>query len=81
MGVTTMTSGTKKMPLGLLAFCYGLMGPACAINGVFIALAIPEIAPFGFSGLAVAGGIGAVVGIAPALWLAIRIRDGISEGS
>lgn len=74
-----MASGRKRMPPWIFGFCYALMGPACAINGVFVALAIPAIAPFGFNGLAVAGVIGAVVGVAPALWLAIRIRDGIGE--
>lgn len=72
---------TRQTPVWLLAFCYALMGPACAINGAFIAIAVPAMAPFGFHGLVVAGIIGAVVGIAPAIWLARRIHEGIREDS
>lgn len=70
---------TTRTPIWLLAFCYALMGPACAINGAFIAVAIPAMAPFGFNGLVAAGVIGALVGIAPAIWLARRIHEGIRE--
>lgn len=70
-----------RTPLWLLAFCYALMGPAVGINAVFVALAIPATAPFGVTGMMIAGAIGAVVGILPALWLAHRIHKGIREDS
>lgn len=73
------TKDARHTPLWLLAFCYGLMGPACAINGAFVALAIPSLAPYGIDALLAAAALGAVVGIAPALWLARRIADGIRE--
>jgi hypothetical protein len=73
------TPGNPKTPFWLFVFCYALMGPACAINGAFIALAIPAVAKFGIEGLLVAGVLGAVVGILPALWLARRIHEGIRD--
>jgi len=57
------------------------MGPACAINGAFIAIAVPAMAPFGFNGLVAAGIIGALIGIFPAIWLARRIHEGIRDDS
>lgn len=69
----------EKTPAWIVAFCYALMGPACGINGTFIALAIPGMAPYGIGGLLVAGAIGAVIGILPAMWLARRIHAGIRE--
>ncbi len=69
----------ERTPVWLLAFCYALMGSACAINGAFIALAIPSLAVFGLEGLVVAGAIGAAIGIFPAIWLARRIHEGIRE--
>ncbi|MGD9785647.1 MAG: hypothetical protein AB7E80_16760 [Hyphomicrobiaceae bacterium] len=79
-----MTANSKDRPSGqtpnwLYAFCYALMGPACAINGAFIANATPAAVPYGLTGLAVAGGIGALVGLWPAVWLARRIGEGIRE--
>lgn len=68
-----------KAPTWLIAFCYALMGPACAINAVFIALAIPDLATYGINGLFVAAAIGAVIGILPTIWLARRIHEGIRE--
>ncbi|KUO58481.1 MAG: hypothetical protein APF80_01635 [Alphaproteobacteria bacterium BRH_c36] len=68
-----------KMPLWIPAFCYALMGPACAINAVFIALAIPAMAGYGIGGLLAAGAIGAVIGILPGLWLARRIHEGLQD--
>ncbi len=65
--------------IGLLAFCYALMGAACGINGAMISLAVPAMAQFGLKGLVVAGGIGAVLGIFPAIWLARRIAQGLTE--
>lgn len=79
MAAQNASSSSRKTPAWLLAFCYALMGPACAINGAFIAVAIPQMAQFGLKGLIVAGVIGAVVGIAPAVWLARKIHEGISE--
>ncbi len=69
----------QPVPLGLLLFCFGLMGPAFAINSAFIALAIPAMAPYGVTGLVIAGLCGSVFGIFPALWLARRIHEGIQE--
>jgi len=67
------------VPIGLLLFCYALLGPGCAINAVFVALAIPATAPYGASGLVVAGLIGMVLGILPAMWLARRIAEGLHD--
>lgn len=75
---TIETRARREVPLGLLMFCYAMMGPACAINGAFIALALPAIAPYGLNGIVIAGLVGAVVGVLPARWLAGRIHDGIS---
>lgn len=69
----------RRTPLWLLAFTYALMGPACGINGAFVALSIGAMAPYGFSGLIAAGAFGALLGILPALWLARRIHAGIRE--
>jgi hypothetical protein len=69
---------SSGIPLGLRLFCFGLMGPACAINAAFIAIAIPAMAPYGVNGLVVAGLMGAVVGLLPAQWLARRIHEGLS---
>lgn len=66
-------------PFWLYAFAYALMGPAFGINGAFIANALPAAAPYGLRGLIIAGAIGAVVGILPAIWLARRIGEGIRE--
>lgn len=66
-------------PFWLLAFCYALMGPAVGINAVFVALAIPATAPYGVTGMLIAGMIGAILGVLPALWLARRIHQGIRE--
>lgn len=79
MATASRKPDTEQTPIWLLAFCYALMGPACAINGAFIAIAIPAMAPLGFSGLLAAGALGAIVGIAPAIWLARRIHEGIRE--
>ena len=73
------SSTSARTPAWLLAFCYALMGPACAINGAFIAISIPQMAQFGLTGLVVAGAIGALIGILPAIWLARQIHAGISE--
>lgn len=70
-------AAAPPVPWGLLAFCFALMGPAFAINSAFIALAIPAMAPYGVQGLVIAGLIGSVFGIFPALWLARRIHEGI----
>jgi len=70
---------TPPLPRALLLFCFALLGPACAINAVLIALALPMMAPYGVSGLVIAGLIGSVFGILPALWLARRIHEGIRD--
>jgi len=72
-------SKKQPVPLGLLLFCFAMLGPGCGINGVFVALAIPAMAPYGVNGLIVAGLIGSVLGIFPALWLARRIAEGLRE--
>jgi len=71
----------KKAPvsIGLLLFCYALLGPGCAINAVFVALAIPATAPYGTSGLFVAAAIGMVLGILPTIWLSRRIAEGLHD--
>jgi hypothetical protein len=65
------------IPLGLRLFCFALMGPACAINAAFIALAVPAMASYGVHGLLIAGAGGSLFGIFPALWLARRIHEGL----
>jgi hypothetical protein len=78
--VATQEKGeVRPVPRGLLLFCFALMGPAFAINSAFIAIAIPAMAPYGISGLVVAGAVGSVFGIFPALWLARRIDAGIRD--
>lgn len=67
------------LPRPLVLFCFALLGPACAINAVFVALALPVMAPYGMTGLVIAGLIGSVLGILPALWLARRIHEGLHE--
>lgn len=67
------------LPLGLVLFCFALMGPAFAINAAFIAIAVPAMAPYGVTGLVIAGLIGSVFGIFPALWLARRMHEGIRD--
>lgn len=69
----------RPVPRGLLLFCFALMGPAFAINAAFIAIAVPAMAPYGVRGLVIAGLIGSIFGIFPALWLARRIHEGIRE--
>lgn len=66
-------------PRWLSLFTYALMGPASAINGVFIAISIPALAQFGFTGIWVAALIGAACGIWPARWLARKIHEGIGD--
>lgn len=68
-----------SVPLGLLLFCFALMGPAFAINTAFIAISISAMAPYGVHGLVMAGLAGSVFGIFPALWLARRIHAGIRD--
>lgn len=79
MAMTGEEPEKPQTPMWLLLFCYALMGPAMGINAVFIALAIPAMAPFGIPGLIGAGMVGAVVGILPAIWLARQIHQGIRE--
>lgn len=62
----------------LSLFCFALMGPACAINGAFVALAIPAMAPYGYPGLMLFATVGFVLGILPARWMARKIHAGIS---
>jgi len=69
----------RPIPRGLLIFCLALMGPGLGINAVLIALAVPAMAPFGTPGLVVAGLLGSLFGIFPALWLARRIDDGLRD--
>lgn len=71
--------GRESPPLGLLLFCLALMMPGVGINVAFIALAIPAMAPYGVQGLVIAGLAGSLLGIFPALWLARRIHEGLSD--
>lgn len=77
----TKAGGAEKrpVPLGLFAFCFAMMAAGFAINAAFIALAIPAMAPYGIKGLVIAGLVGSVFGVFPALWLARRIHEGLSE--
>lgn len=77
---TKATQGHQSGPsTGLRLFCLALMVPACAINGALIALAIPALAPYGIPALLVAAGIGGLIGILPARWLARKIHEGLRE--
>lgn len=71
--------GRENPSPGLLLFCLALMMPGVGINAVFVALAIPAMAPYGVQGLVVAGLAGSLLGIFPALWLARRIHEGLSN--
>lgn len=66
-------------PLALRMFTLALMCAGCAINGVFISLAVPAMARYGINGMLVAAAIGGVLGIFPARWLANRIHDGLKD--
>jgi len=79
MGGDTEAEDKGAVPLWLSLFCYALMGPGLAINAVFVALAIPAMAPFGMNGLFAAALIGAVLGLLPARWLARKIHEGLGE--
>lgn len=72
-------SSNATVPFALRAFCLALMMPAGAINGAFIALAIPALAPYGIPALLLAAIAGAVLSILPARWLAQKIHDGLNE--
>ncbi len=66
-------------PLALRMFTLALMCAGCAINGVFISLAVPAMAHYGINGMLVAAAIGGVLGIFPARWLARKIHEGLNE--
>lgn len=68
-----------KPALALRLFCLALMVPACAINGAFVALAIPQLGPYGTPALWIAGLIGGIAGLLPARWLAQKIHEGLQE--
>lgn len=68
-----------RIPRWLHLFTIALMGSACGINAVFVALAIPALAPFGLKAFVAAGVAGMIAGILPAYWLASRIAAGIAE--
>lgn len=70
---------TKQTPRWLYIFSYALMGPACAINAVFIAIGLRISEHFGVTGLFVAAALGAIIGVLPTIWLARKIHEGISE--
>jgi hypothetical protein len=55
------------------------MVPAGAINGAFVALAIPGLAHYGIPALLIAGLAGGILGTLPARWLARKIHEGLSE--
>lgn len=69
----------ELIPVWISLFCFALMGPAMGINAVFLALALPFMAPFGTNGLIVAGTIGILIGLLPARWLARKIHEGLAE--
>lgn len=70
---------TSQPATALRLFCLGLMVPAGAINGAFIALAIPDLAHYGVPALVIAGLVGGVLGTLPARWLALKIYEGLRE--
>lgn len=79
-----MSSRDTAGPIGqpsivLRLFCLALMVPACAINGAFVALAIPSLVPYGIPALVVASIIGGLAGVFPGLWLAKKIHEGLQE--
>ena len=74
----TAAPGTKPS-MALRLFCLGLMVPACAINGAFVALAVAALAPCGIPALLAAGLIGGIIGLLPASWLAKKIHEGLRE--
>lgn len=69
----------QRPPLGLRIFTLALMCTGCAINGVFVSLAVPAMAPYGVDGMLVSAVIGGVLGILPARWLANKIQAGLNE--
>jgi len=79
MGPDHKPTDNEPVPTWLMIFAFALMGPAMAINAVFIALATPAMAPLGANGLILAGLSGLVVAIFPARWLARKIHEGIRE--
>ncbi len=74
------TPHTSQPSIWLSLFCHALMVPACAINGTFVAISIPALAPYGYAALYAAAAIGAVLGIVPARWMARKIHEGIADG-
>lgn len=63
----------------LWALAYGLIGSAMAINVVLASLAVPAMADYGYLGMFVAAGLGLILAIPLARWLAHSIHKGISE--
>lgn len=70
---------SSRPATALRAFCLALMVPAGAVNGAFVALAIPYLAHYGVPALVIAGLVGGVLGTLPARWLARKIHEGLSE--
>lgn len=70
---------TSRPATALRLFCLALMVPAGAINGAFVALAIPGLAHYGIPALLIAGLAGGILGTLPARWLARKIHEGLSE--
>lgn len=69
----------QRPPLGLRIFTLAMMSAGCAINGVFVSLAVPAMAPYGVKGMLAAAAIGSLIGILPAHWLASKIHEGLKE--
>lgn len=72
-------NSTLHPPLGLRLFTLALMCAGCAINGVFVSLTIPAMAPYGVNGMLAAAAIGFLFGILPARWLARKIWEGLRD--
>ena len=72
-------SASAHPPLGLRLFTYALLCSGCAINGVFVSLAVPAMAPYGVTGMLFAALIGGVIGVLPARWLANSIWAGLKS--
>lgn len=79
MNERTASQSIERPALVLRAFTLTLLCSGCAINGVFVSLAIPAMANYGVRGMLVFAAIGGCLGVLPARWLAIKIHEGLNE--
>lgn len=69
---------TDGPPLVLRIFTLVLLCSGCAINGVFVSLAIPAMASYGVRGMLAFALVGGCLGVLPARWLANKIHEGLT---